>query len=115
MISMLQESGKDFHHPSIELALAVRQRVPVLHVGVMTRQGGIGGNNAHFLLLGEYLFAIGIPAIVKLPLIFIRPLLGDMVWRMLCPWAEVHEEGLVGSDLLGVGNHALGLFHQIRR
>src|SRR5262245_38826618 len=38
-----------------------------------------------------------------------------MMWGMHGPGAEVHEERLVGGDLLGVGDHRLGLGDEIGR
>ena len=54
-----------------------------------------------------------VPAHVELALILVRPLLGDVVRRVRCARAEIHEEGLVGRVLLGVGDEADGLVRDV--
>ena len=87
--------------------------LPVLHVGIVARQFGVLGDDAQLLLPRKRLFAIGIPAIVELALVLVGPLLRHVMRRVHRARAEVHEEGLVGRDLFGVGDEADCLVHQI--
>jgi len=74
---------------------------------------GIRRNDAQFLLAGEGLLAVGIPAAIELAFVAISPFLRHMVGRMHGAGAEVEEEGFVGGHLLGIGDHRPGLCHQI--
>jgi len=37
VVGVLEETGKDLHHPGVEAPLVGRQRAPVLHVGIVPR------------------------------------------------------------------------------
>jgi hypothetical protein len=104
MVGMGQETGEHLHHAGIKLLLAGRERVPVLDVGIVAGELGVLGNDAQLLLALEDPLAIGIPAIVELALVFVRPFLRHVMGRMHRARAEIHEEGLVGRDLLGIGD-----------
>src|SRR5207302_9888310 len=66
-----------------------------------------------FLLTSEDLFAVGIPAVVKHPLILIRPLLGHVMRRVLSASAIMQVERLVRCDLLGIGDELDRLVGQV--
>ena len=113
MVGVRQEAGEDLHHAGVELLLVGRQRVPVLHVGIVAREFGVLRDDAQLLLPREHLLAVGIPAVVELALVLVRPLLGHVMRRVHRAGAEVHEERLVRRDLLGVGDEADRLVHQV--
>ena len=113
MIGVLEESGEDLHHAGVEPALVVGQFVPLLHVGIVSRQHRVLGDDAQFLLSREHLFAVGVPAVVELALVLVGPFLGHLVWRMVGARREVEEERFVGRDLFEVGDEFDGLVGQI--
>ena len=79
----------------------------------MAREFGILGDDAQFLLALENHLPVFVPAHVELALVLVRPLLGHVVRRVRGARAEIHEEGLVRRDLLGVGDEADGLVHEV--
>jgi len=81
----------------------------------MVRQVCICRQDAHFLLLCKHLLAIGIPTGVKLALVFVGPFLWNMMRRMHGAGTKIHKERLVGRNLLGIGDHCLGLADEIGR
>jgi hypothetical protein len=67
----------------------------------MTRgELAVGRNDAQPLLPGDGLFPQLVPAVVELSLVFVGPLLGDVMRRVGRAGSEVHEEGLVGRQRL---------------
>ena len=66
-------------------------------------------NDAELLLLGEDLLAILVPAVVELAFVLVGPLLRHVVRRMHRTRGEVEEEGLVGRELLGIGDELIAL------
>ena len=102
MVGMLHEARKDLHHPRIQFLLVRRQLVPVRDVRVVTRKLGVFGHDAQFLLAFENPVAIRIPAVVELALVLVRPLLGNLMRRMVRARSEIQEERFVGRHLLGV-------------
>ena len=113
VVGVLQEPGKDLHHAGVELLLLGRERVPLGHVGVVAGEFGVRRDDAQLFLAGKGLLAIGLPAIVELALVLVGPFLAHVMRRVHGPGAEVHEEGLVGRHLFGVGDEADGLVHQV--
>ena len=65
------------------------------------------------LLAREHLLAVGVPAVVELPLVAVGPLLGHVVRGVRGAGAEVQEERLVRRDLLGVGDERDRLVDQV--
>ena len=115
VISVLEEACEHLHHPRVQPPLVGRERLPVLHVGIVPRQLCVRGDQTERLLLLEDLLAVGVPAGVEPARVFIRPLLRHVVWRVRGAGGEIHEERLVGGDLFGVGDHRLGLVDQVGR
>ena len=113
VVGVLEEAGEDLHHAGVEPALVGGQVVPLLHVGIVARQLGVLGDDAEFLLPGEHLLAVGVPAVVELALVLVGPFLGHLVRRVVGAGGEVQEERLVRRDLLEVGDELDGLVGQI--
>ena len=113
MVGVLQEAGEYLHHAGIKAFLFGGKAIPVGHIGVVAGEHGALRDDAQLFLARKGEFSIGIPAAIKLALIFIGPFLWHVVRRMHGAGAEVHEEGLVGRHLLRIGDHRPGLGHQI--
>jgi hypothetical protein len=113
MVGVLEEPGEDLHHAGIERALLGRERAPVLHVGVATREHRVPGNDPLLLLPCEDLLAIGVPAVVELALVPVGPLLGHVMRRVLGTGRELQEEGLARRERLGVLDELDGAVHQV--
>ena len=113
MIGVGQEAGEDLHHPAVQAACLRRQRPPVGHVGVVTRQLGVRGDDAEFLLPGEHQLPVGVPALVKLARVPVRPFLRHVVRRVRGAEAQIHIERLGRVDLLDVGNELHRLLDQV--
>ena len=75
----------------------------------------LGGDDAELLLLREGAFALHVPAVGELTLVFVSPLLRHMVRRMGRARREVHEEWLVGHQRLLRADPADGLIGQVLR
>ena len=106
MVGVLQEPGEDFHHPGIQLLFVRGKALPLGHVGIVPAEFGILRNDAQLFLTGECFLAVDIPALIEFALVFVRPFLGNVVRSMLGSRTEIHEEWLVRSHLLGVGDEA---------
>ena len=115
VIGMREEAGEDFHHARVELLFVRGQRVPHLDVGVVAREFRVFWDDAEFFLARERLFAIGVPTVVELTLVLVGPFLRDVMGRMPRAGTEIHEERLVGRDLLGVGDEPDRLVHEVYR
>ena len=126
VIHVLAEAGEYFHHARIEFALVRRQLRPLLNVGVVTRELRVLGDDAKLFLPRECFFAIDVPALVELALVFVRPFLADVMRRMVRARREIKKERLVGGDLLQVGDEVdrlvgkiggevVALFRRLRR
>jgi hypothetical protein len=80
---------------------------PVHHLGVFRHQ-------TQFLLAFQQLRPVGMPAVIKLSLIFVAPLFGDLDGRMHGTRCVVHKEGNIPQafpvvqPLDGLIGHALG-------
>ena len=79
------------------------QRRPVGHVGIVTRQLGVRGSDAEFLLPGEHFLPVRVPALVKLARVAVRPFLRHVMRRVRGTEAQMQVERLGGIDLLDVG------------
>ena len=113
VIGVGQETGEHLHHPAVEAADSRRQRPPVGHVGIVPRQLRVGGNDAEFLLPGEHLLPVGVPAVVKLARVPVRPFLRHVVRSVRGAEAQMQVERLGRVDLLDVGNELHRLADQV--
>ena len=113
VIGVGQETGEDLHHPAVEAAGGRGQRRPVGHVGIVTRQFGVGGSDAEFLLPGEHLLPVGVPAFVEYARVAVRPFLRHVVRRVRGAEAQMQVERLGGVDLLDVGDELDRLVDQV--
>ena len=113
LIGVGQEAGVDLHHPAVEAAGRRGQRRPVGHVGIVTRQLGVRGNDAEFLLPGEHLLPVGVPAIVEDARIPVRPFPGHVMRRMRGAKAQIQVERLGRVDLPDVGDELDRLVDQV--
>ena len=114
VVGVAQEAREDLHLPGVEPALIRRQCAPVGHVGIMARELAVRRHDPEFLLACEGAFPVGVPAVVELSGVLVGPFLGDVMGGMGGPRAEVEVEGLVGVDLLGVGDELHRLVRQVR-
>ena len=113
VVGVAQEAREDLHHPAVQPARVGRQRRPVGDVRVVAGQLRVGRQDAQLLLARERPLAVGVPAVVELAGVPVRPLLGHVVRRMGGAEAEVQVEGLVGVDLLGVRDELDRLVDQV--
>ena len=113
VIGVGQETGEDLHHPAVQAAGRRGQRRPVGHVGIVPRQLGVRRDDAEFLLPGEDLLPVGVPALVKLARVPVRPFLRDVVRRVRGAEAQMQVKRLGRVDLLDVGDELHRLVHQI--
>ena len=104
VVGVAEEAREHLHHPAEQPARLGWLRRPVRYVGVVPGQLRVGGHDAEFLLPGEDLLPIGVPALVESTRVLVGPLLRHMVWRVSGPEAEVQVERLARVDLLGVGD-----------
>ena len=104
VVGVFEEAGEHLHHAGVEPPLLVGEIIPLLYVGVVPRQHRVLGDDAQFLLAREHLLAVGVPPIVELSLVLVRPFRRYLVRRMVGAGREVQEERLVGRDLLEVGD-----------
>ena len=104
VVGVAEEAGEHLHHPAVQPPRRLGQRLPVGDVGVVPRQLGVGGHDAQLLLPREGPLAVGVPAVVELALVPVRPLLGHVVRGVRRTEAQVQVERLVRVDLLGVGD-----------
>ncbi len=115
VVRVFEVAGEHLHEAGEQPPLVVRQLAPILYVRIVPRQPGVRGDDPELLLANEHLVAIGVPALVEMALVPVGPFLRDVVGRVRGARAEVHEERLVRRGLLAVGDHRLGLFHEVRR
>ena len=57
-------------------------------------------DDAHFLLAGEGFFTVGIPTIIELAFILIRPFLADMMRGVHGAGQKYMKKGLLGATCL---------------
>ena len=113
VIGVGQETGEDLHHPAVQAAGRRGQRRPVGHVGIVTRQLGVRGSDAEFLLPGEHLLPVRVPALVELARVAVRPFLRHVVRRVRGAEAQMQVERLGRVDLLDVGDELDRLVDQV--
>ena len=122
VIGVARVARVDLGHPAHQRLLVVGERVPWQHaverglfLAVDASHSGqrvdlgqlrVLREDPELLLLRQDLLADLLVALVEGALVLVRPLLRRVVRRMIRAGAEVHEERLVGSDLLRVGDHA---------
>ena len=104
VVGVLEESGEHLHHPGIEPLLVGGQPLPFDDVGIAGGELGPGRHHAELELPLEHLLAVGVPAVVELPLVLVGPGARHVVGRVHRARTEVEEEWLVGRDLLAVGD-----------
>ena len=97
-IDVLDETAEDLHQAPLEGALRLRDAVPGDHGLGPRRELGIRRDPAQGLLPLEGALAQPIPAIVELPLVLVRPGLGDVMRPVCGARGPVHEEGLVRGE-----------------
>jgi hypothetical protein len=113
VIGVAKETSEHLHEPVVQAPSLRRQRPPVGHVGIVARQLGVGGNDTEFLLPGEHPLPVGVPAVVKLARVPVRPLFRHVVRRVRGAEAQVQVERLGRVDLLDVGNELHRLVAQV--
>ncbi|MNV34612.1 hypothetical protein D3C71_1260390 [compost metagenome] len=113
MIGVFQEPGEHFHHAGEQSALVGAQGGPVLHVWVRGRYLGARRHDPQRDLAIEYALAVGVPTVVELALVAVRPGLWHVVRRMHRAQCEVAEERLVRRHLLGIGDEGSGPFDKV--
>ncbi len=113
VVGMAQEAGEDLHVAAVQPACVGRERRPVGDVRVVAGQLRVGRQDPELLLARERPLAVGVPAVIELAGVPVRPLLRDVVRRVGGAEGEVQVEGLVGVDLLGVGDELDRLVDQV--
>ena len=78
-IGVFHEAGEDLHHVGVQPFLIRRKRIPLGDIGIMPGKLSIRRDEAHLFLPGEGLFAVDIPALIKLSFILIGPFLAHMM------------------------------------
>src|SRR6266702_1891529 len=79
----------------------------------MAGQLGSGWHDAEFLLPGEYPFPVGIPAVVELARITVRPLPRHMMRSVRGAGAAMQVERLARGDLPSIGDELDRLVRQV--
>ena len=109
-----KKPGEEFHHAGVELALV--RRTASAHSctsGSWRDSSASGGDDAEFLLAGEHLLPVGVPAVVELARVLVGPFLGHLVRRVVGAGGEVQEERFVGRDLFQIRDELDRLVRQI--
>ena len=95
-VGILREAGENFHLARVQFLFGVAERIPGrVRIG-SGRQLGVRRDDAEFLLALEGPLAVLIPAVVELALVFVSPLLRDMMRRMGGAGGVIDEPRLVG-------------------
>ncbi len=97
---MLAEPGRDLHQAALERLLTLGNVIPGLHAFVPRGELRLLRNPSHRLGPVERPFPIGVPAVVELAGVLVRPLLRHMVGAVQTAAGPVHEERLVGLERL---------------
>src|SRR5215471_16874966 len=113
VIGVGEKPGKYFHHAGINFLFRGGQWLPLGHIGIVARELSLSRNDPKLLLSREGPFAQLVPTVVKFALVLVGPFLRHVMRRVSRSWAKIHKEGLVGSDLFGVGDEANRFVHQI--
>ena len=115
IIGVLQEPGVHLHLPGQDGSLLDRHILPGGDLRRALRQLGLGWDDAQCLLARERLGPKGIPALVELALVLVRPLLRHVVRRVRRAGREVDEERLVGHERLLLAHPVDGLVGHVLR
>ena len=113
MIGVLEEPGVHLHLPGQYRLEFVRHVVPRRNLGVTLGQFCVRGDDSQLFLTGEGTLPLHVPSVVERTLIFVAPLLGDVVGSMGRSWSEVHEERLVRHERLLLTHPADGSIGQV--
>ena len=99
-VDVLDEAGEELHQPALERPLRLGDLVPPLQAVGPGRQPGVGGDPPRLLLSREHALAVGVPAVVELPFVAIRPVLEDVVRAVRGARRPVKKERLVRGERL---------------
>ena len=97
-VGVLDETGEELHAAALEGALVFRDVGPGGHRLIARGEHGTGWDDAHFELALVHALAVGVPAVIELAFVFVRPFRPDVmrtVGRAGCP---IHQERLVRGD-----------------
>ena len=97
-VDVLDEAGEDFHQASLEGSLRFGDVIPGLHGVGPRRELGVVGDPAAFLLTGEDALAVGVPAVVELSRVLVRPLAEDVMRAVRGAGRPVHQERAIGCE-----------------
>src|SRR5215813_6325843 len=113
VIGVGEKPGEYLHHAGINFLFSGGQWLPLRYIGIVARELSLSRDDSKLLLPREGPFAQLVPTVVKFALVLVGPFPRHVMRRVSSARAEIHEEGLVGSDLFGVGDEADRLVHQI--
>ena len=112
-VGVFDEAGEEFHATALEGTLVFRDVRPGGHRFIAWGELGAGRDDAHFELTFVDAFAIGVPAVVELAFVFVRPL-GENVMRTVNRAGRpIHQEGFVGRVGLAVVDPRQCLVHHV--
>ena len=97
-IDVLDKAGKDFHQAALEGAFRFGDAVPTGHRFVAQRKLRVGRDPAHIFLPLENALAVGVPAIVELAFVLVRPLLEDVMRSVSCAGGPIQKNGLSAEN-----------------
>ncbi len=133
VVVVRDEAGEDLGHADEQTLLVGRQRLPGadrveqrprltvrsralrLPVRIEGGQLGVGGEDAELDLPGQDLRPDGLISLVELPAVAVRPVQRHQMRGVTGLGCEVHEEGLVRVDDLGVLDEGDGLVREVVR
>ena len=110
-VGVLGVAGEDFHQSPLEGLFVLGDILPGGERLRPRRQFGVGRDVPQFLLSREDALAHGVPAIVELAFVLVRPFLEDVMRCMDAARRPIHEERLVGRQsalLAHPGNPLVG-------
>src|SRR5215471_11128820 len=113
VIGVGEKPGKYFKHAGINFLFRGGQWLPLGHIGIVARELSLSRNDPKLLLSRESPLPQLVPTVVKFALVLVGPFLRHVMRRVSRAWAKIHEEGFIGGDLLGIGDEADGLVHQV--
>src|SRR4030095_5214091 len=90
-----------------------RRRLPLCHVGIVARELSIGRDDTKLFLPRQSPLAQLVPAVIKFALVFVGPFLRHVMRRVSGARAEVHKEGFIWGDLLGIGDETDRFIYQV--
>src|SRR5262249_8138178 len=92
MICEFVKSGVDFHLTSQDRLQIFGLVLPCRYLGGTHCKFAFLRNHSEPFLPRERLFANLVPSMVELALVFVRPVLGNVMWRMGCSRREVPKK-----------------------